>query len=74
MIATSSSDEKLACLKKLGADEVINYATTSDWGRVVLDLTKGVGVDRVIEVGVGDTVEMALKRLSWADESVWSAC
>ena len=60
VIATSSSEEKLARLKTLGADEVINYATNPDWDKVVLDLTNGIGVDRVVEVGGGDTLEKAL--------------
>ena len=60
VIATSSSEQKLARLKDLGADEVINYAANPDWDRTVLDLTKGIGVDRVVEVGGGDTLEKAM--------------
>ncbi len=51
VIATSSSDEKLAKLKQLGADEVINYRTTPSWGEKARTLTGGRGVDHVIEVG-----------------------
>lgn len=51
VISTSSSDAKLQRLTALGADHVINYTTTPDWGRQVLELTEGVGVDHVIEVG-----------------------
>ena len=51
VIATSSSDEKLERLKALGADHLINYKTTPDWGRAALDATGGRGVDEVIEVG-----------------------
>ena len=32
VIATSSSDEKLHKLRELGADHLINYRTTPDWG------------------------------------------
>src|SRR3546814_15205717 len=32
VIATSSSDAKLAQLKALGADHVINYKATPEWG------------------------------------------
>lgn len=32
MIATTSSKEKAEILKKLGADHVINYKKTSNWG------------------------------------------
>jgi NADPH:quinone reductase-like Zn-dependent oxidoreductase len=51
VIATSSSDEKLEKLKRLGADEVINYKAVPDWGQKAKDLTDGRGVDQVIEVG-----------------------
>ena len=43
VIATSSSDEKLARLKALGADHLINYKTTEAWGAKALELTSGVG-------------------------------
>jgi NADPH:quinone reductase-like Zn-dependent oxidoreductase len=51
VIATSSSEEKLEKLKRLGADEVINYKTEPNWGAKAKDLTDGRGVDHVIEVG-----------------------
>lgn len=51
VIATSSSQEKLAILKQLGADEVVNYTETSRWGKAVKDLSGGRGVDHVVEVG-----------------------
>jgi NADPH:quinone reductase-like Zn-dependent oxidoreductase len=50
VIATSSSDEKLERIQALGADHVINYRQTPDWGKKVRDLTGG-GVDHVVEVG-----------------------
>jgi len=51
VISTSSSDEKLERLTALGADHTINYKTTPAWGAKVQELTNGVGVDHVIEVG-----------------------
>ncbi len=51
VIATSSSADKLAQLKALGADHVINYRETAQWGEAVLALTGGLGVEHVIEVG-----------------------
>jgi NADPH:quinone reductase-like Zn-dependent oxidoreductase len=51
VISTSSSDEKLERLTALGADHTINYKTTPAWGARVQELTNGVGVDHVIEVG-----------------------
>lgn len=55
VIITSSSDEKLARAKALGADETINYNSTPEWDKEVLRLTGGKGVDIVLEVGGGQT-------------------
>jgi NADPH:quinone reductase-like Zn-dependent oxidoreductase len=51
VIITSSSDEKLARAKALGASHGINYATTPDWDKAAQKLTGGRGVDHVVEVG-----------------------
>lgn len=51
VIATSSQDEKLERLKQLGADEVINYRSNPEWSKRTLELTGGLGVDHVIDVG-----------------------
>ncbi|MES2627254.1 MAG: NAD(P)-dependent alcohol dehydrogenase [Pseudomonadota bacterium] len=51
VIATSSSAEKLAKLKALGADFVINYRDDPEWGKTARNLTDGRGVDHVLEVG-----------------------
>ncbi len=56
VIATSSSDEKLARAKALGADHLINYKTTPDWGAKANELTGGRGVDVVVEVGGENTL------------------
>jgi NADPH:quinone reductase-like Zn-dependent oxidoreductase len=55
VIITSSSDEKLARAKALGADETINYKTHPEWDKEVLRLTGGKGADIVLEVGGGET-------------------
>jgi NADPH:quinone reductase-like Zn-dependent oxidoreductase len=60
VIATSSSDDKLARVKQLGADETINYKTTPDWDKAAVQLTGGVGVDHVVEVGGAGTFERSL--------------
>jgi NADPH:quinone reductase-like Zn-dependent oxidoreductase len=60
-IITSSSDEKLARARALGADETINYRATPEWSRRVRELTGGVGVDLVLEVGGPATVTEALR-------------
>lgn len=61
VIATSSSDEKLAMVRKLGADDTINYRTTPEWGDKVLELTHGLGVDHIVEVGGPATINESLK-------------
>jgi len=48
VIATASSDEKLAKAKELGADEVVNYSK-EDWPKEVKRLTNRRGVDVVFE-------------------------
>src|SRR6266540_4243689 len=48
VIATASSDEKLAKARELGADEVVNY-TREDWAKEVKRLTERAGVDIVFE-------------------------
>lgn len=55
VIITSSSDEKLERAKKLGADFGINYKTTPDWDKRAKELTGGLGVDHIIEVGGAGT-------------------
>lgn len=60
VIATSSSADKLARLTALGADHVINYRETENWGEAALALTGGLGVDHVIEVGGPTTLPQSL--------------
>lgn len=60
VIATSSSDDKLRRLQALGADEVINYRTTPDWGQAARELTDGQGVDLVVEIGGPGTLAQSI--------------
>ncbi|MEE8351369.1 MAG: NAD(P)-dependent alcohol dehydrogenase [Rhodospirillales bacterium] len=59
-IVTSSSDEKLARIRDLGATETINYANDADWEKTVLEMTDGRGVDRVVEVGGPGTLQKSI--------------
>ncbi|WAC74040.1 NAD(P)-dependent alcohol dehydrogenase [Roseateles sp. SL47] len=61
VILTSSSDEKLARARALGADEVINYRSEPAWGQRVLELTGGVGVDHVVEIGGPGTLAQSIQ-------------
>lgn len=60
VIATSSSDAKLERLKAMGADHLINYRSTPNWGETVRQLTDNRGVDHVIEVGGPATLEQSM--------------
>jgi NADPH:quinone reductase-like Zn-dependent oxidoreductase len=55
-IVTSSSDEKLARAKALGAAFGINYKTTPEWDKAAVAFNGGRGVDHVIEVGGANTL------------------
>jgi NADPH:quinone reductase-like Zn-dependent oxidoreductase len=60
VIIISSSPERCARLKTLGADEAIDYRAEPEWNAVVKKLTNGMGVDLTIDVGGADTMERAL--------------
>lgn len=64
VIALSSSDEKLARAKQLGADAGINYRTTPDWNVAVKDATQGKGVEIVVETA-GATLDKSLACLAF---------
>jgi NADPH:quinone reductase-like Zn-dependent oxidoreductase len=60
VLVTSSSDEKLARAKALGADGCINYRSHPEWDREVLKLTDGRGVDHVLDVGGSGTLTRSI--------------
>lgn len=60
VIATSSSDAKLEKLRTLGADHLINYKATPQWGTLARELSGGRGVDHVVEVGGPATLEQSM--------------
>ncbi len=64
VIALSSSDEKLARVKTLGADVGINYRSTPAWGAAVKEASGGRGVDIVVETA-GATMEQSLASLAF---------
>ena len=57
VIATSSHLEKMEKLRSLGADWVLNYKETPEWGKAI---AKAGGVDHVVEVGGAETLEQSL--------------
>jgi NADPH:quinone reductase-like Zn-dependent oxidoreductase len=62
-IITSSSDEKLARAKQLGATGTVNYAKNAKWSETVRELTGGRGADATLDVIGGETSKLALEAL-----------
>ncbi|KIM82010.1 hypothetical protein PILCRDRAFT_8250 [Piloderma croceum F 1598] len=65
VILTSSSDDKLQIAKRLGAQHVINYQKNSDWHKEVLNVTKGLGADHIIEVGGPGTLPKSFQAVKY---------
>lgn len=59
----SSSDEKLARTRQLGADAGINYATTPEWSKPAKELTGGRGFDHIVELGGEKTLPQSLRAI-----------
>ena len=60
-IIISSSDEKLARARAMGADETINYNAVPEWGKYARETAGGEGVDHVVEVGGQRTMAQSLR-------------
>jgi NADPH:quinone reductase-like Zn-dependent oxidoreductase len=56
VIVTSSSDAKLQRALDFGATDGVNYKRVPDWDKEVGRLTRGRGVDHVIEIGGAGTL------------------
>lgn len=63
VIVTSSSDDKLNRVKKMGADETINYRTYPEWGKRVREIVGNEGVDHIVEVGGQETLPQSLRAI-----------
>ncbi|NMN73979.1 NAD(P)-dependent alcohol dehydrogenase [Rhizobium sp. 57MFTsu3.2] len=59
-IIISSSDEKLARAKHVGADHVVNYKNDPDWHLRARELTGGRGVEHVVDAVGPDTLERSI--------------
>jgi NADPH:quinone reductase-like Zn-dependent oxidoreductase len=64
VIALSSSDDKLARARQLGADVGINYRTTPEWNVAVREATQGRGADIVVETA-GSTLSKSLASVAF---------
>jgi NADPH:quinone reductase-like Zn-dependent oxidoreductase len=63
VICISSSDDKLERARALGATDTINYKTAPDWDKAAKELTGGVGVDHIVEVGGGATIGKSFRAI-----------
>ncbi|KAL2261181.1 hypothetical protein VTK26DRAFT_4615 [Humicola hyalothermophila] len=62
VVATTSSDEKGARLRGLGASHVINYRQVPEWGSAARKLTpSGRGFDIIVDVGGDATLSQAVQ-------------
>jgi NADPH:quinone reductase-like Zn-dependent oxidoreductase len=61
VFAITGSEAKVARLERLGVEHVIRYEKEPEWGRVVLEVTRGVGVDHVVETGGASTIDESIK-------------
>lgn len=57
----SSSDDRLARVKQLGADAGINYRQTPEWAKATRDITGGRGYDLILELGGEKTLPQSLR-------------
>jgi NADPH:quinone reductase-like Zn-dependent oxidoreductase len=66
VIITSSSDDKLARARAMGADDTINYRTTPEWGAAAASLSGGI--DHVVEVGGQGTLAQSIASIGFCGE------
>ncbi len=64
VVVTSSSDEKLARARALGASDGICYARTPHWDQELLRLTGGRGADCVVEIGGTGTLARSFQSVA----------
>ena len=57
----SSSDERIARAKALGADAGVNYRAVPEWAKATRDITAGRGYDLILEVGGEKTLPQSLR-------------
>lgn len=61
VIATSGSDAKIDRLHAMGIRDTINYRAEPEWDKRVRDLTDGLGVDHIVEVGGAGTLPLSIR-------------
>ena len=64
VIVLSSSNEKLAKAKAMGASVIINYRDRPDWDVEVMQATAGRGASHVLELGGQDTFDRSVRSVA----------
>jgi NADPH:quinone reductase-like Zn-dependent oxidoreductase len=67
VLATSSSDAKLARVKELGADATLNYQSVPQWGAKAAELAGGT-IHHVVEVGGLGTLGQSIQAIGFGGE------
>ena len=57
----SSSDDKIARARALGADAAVNYLKTPEWAKATREITGGSGYDHIVELGGEKTLPQSLR-------------
>ena len=70
VLATASSDERLARLGDFGCDHGINYAKV-DLAKAAMEITNGKGVDLVVDSVGGDTLVKSISALAYRGRISW---
>src|SRR6267378_587561 len=65
VLVSSRSPGKIARLKQLGAEEVIDTSTNTAWDEAVFQLTDGRGADHILDVLGGDAVPLSIVAAAW---------
>ena len=66
MLTSSSEAKRERARKELGADHVVDYKATPNWGEAAQAWTGGAGVDVVVEVGGPGTFDQSVAALRYA--------
>jgi len=64
VIVLSSSDDKLAKAKAMGASVLINYRKRPDWDAAVMEATAGRGASHILELGGQDTYDRSVRSVA----------
>ena len=59
----TSSDERIARVRQLGADATVNYRATPEWAKATRDITGGRGYDLILELGGEKTLPQSLRAI-----------